>query len=269
MSNDRKWIFYDSMSKTQSNPITSDEAQMAIFKMKPKDWRRFYVWTTGWIDWQPFELFLKSDQTYFITQLTRHNLNEETIRPQESRQVLEMNRVSGQTHKEITKSYSGVQMDEESSSNHESHSGDKGKAFDVDELSWSDSIKPEIDFKKLKEKMTYGRRNQRHELKIEILLISAKGALFRSNSKNISLSGSLLEDNIPFDYYGITFEVVIVNRGSKNPHLGRVSLKAQTVGEGLTQRLTFSDVTKVQKKALKSLLQDYLDQQQKSYSKIS
>ena len=162
--------------------------------------------------------------------------------------------------KEITKSFSGVLIDEDPA--HEEPAVGKS-SFDGEELSWSKTEKPAIDFKKLADKMSFSRRDARHELKIEILLISPKGKTFRSNSANISLSGSLLEDNIPFDYYGIPFDVVIVNRAAQSNVNARVTLKARTIGEGLTQRLGFSDMTATQKKALHGLLQDYLDQQQK------
>ena len=269
MSNDRHWIFYDSMSKTQSNPITSDEAQMAIFKMKPKDHKRFFIWTTGWDNWQPFELFLRSDQTYFITQFTRKEYGEKTVKNFKSRDVFEMSQVTDLVHKEITKSYSGVIIDDETFPGEEPNKDYQRQSYDVDEMSWSGTKKPNLDFKKLKEKMTYGRRDRRLELKLEILLITNKGSIFRSTSKNISLSGSLLEDNIPFDYCGVYFDVVIVNRNSKKARTARLQLKATTVGEGLTQRLSFYEISDEQKQILKNLLQDYLDQQKKSEPKVS
>ena len=269
MSNDRRWIFYDSMSKTQSNPITSDEAQMAIFKMKPKDRKRFFIWTTGWDNWQPFELFLKSDQSYFLTHLIKKDYDENTVKDFRSRDVLEMNEVTDKTHKEITKSYSGVAIDDGTFPEENPNPSHDRKNYDVDEMSWSGTEKPNIDFKKLKERMVYGRRDQRLELKIEILLITNKGSIFKSTSKNISLSGSLLEDNIPFDYYGVHFDVVIVNRNSKDQNTARLQLKAKTVGEGITQRLSFYEINETQKEYLKNLLQDYLNQQKKPNSKAS
>ena len=263
MSNDRRWIFYDSMSKTQSNPITSDEAQMAIFKMKPKDHSRFFIWTNGWDNWQPLQLFIKSDQTYFLTHLTKKESDENTVKDFRTRDVLEMSQVTERAHKEITKSYSGVIISDGTFPGEQPNQDYTRQNYDVDEMSWSETQKPSIDFKKLKERTIYGRRDQRLELKLEILLITNKGSIFRSTSKNISLSGSLLEDNIPFDYYGVNFDIVIVNRNSKDPQTARLQLKASTVGDGLTQRLNFYDISNSQKEILKNLLQDYLNQQKK------
>ena len=268
MTQERKWIFYDSLSKTQSNPIASEEAQMAILKMKPKEWRRFFVWTTGWSSWQPLATFIKSDQTFFITEFAAYNPDEPTAKHSKLRDVIEMNKVSQKTHKEITKSYSGVAFDDEVHP-HQQASSYEQKTYDVDEMTWSNSKKPDINFKKLKDKMIFASRERRHELKIEILLVSNKGNIFRSSSKNISLSGSLLEDNIPFDYYGVVFEIIIVNRNAKQESNARLKLNARTVGEGLTQRLNFFEMTDLQKKNLHSFLEAYLEQQKNSGSKAS
>lgn len=264
MTQDCKWIFYDSLSKTQSNPITADEAQMAILKMKPKEWRRFFLWTTGWDSWQPLELFLKSDQTFFITEFMARPADDKTLKHSNMRDVLELNKVSQKAHKEITKSYSSVAFDEDT---HKKLNSWDQKTYDVDEMSWSNVQKPDINFDKLKSKMEYGWREQRHEFKIEILLISTKGNIFRSSSKNISLSGSLLEDNIPFDYYGATFEIIILYRNAKKETDGRLKLNARTVGAGLTQRLSFFEMSEAQKKSLHTLLEAYIKQQKNSDSK--
>ena len=252
------WIFYDSYSKTQSNPLSLEEAQMAIFKMRSNDWTRFFIWTQGWSEWQSLDLFLKSEQKNFITHFSNPHAGSTAANENTVRDVLEMNPVDENTHKEITKSFSAVKIAEDSQPSVETKNH-----FDADELSWSNSTKPEVDFKKLSRKMSFSNREPRLELKIEVVLISPKGKTFRSKSANISLTGSLLEDNIPFDYYGIPFDVVVVNQSTKHAVNARVTLKAKTVGEGLTQRLNFIEITASQKKSLHGLLQDYLDEQKK------
>ena len=265
MSNNQKWIFYDSFSKTQSNPISLEEAQMALFKMSPRDWTRFYIWTEGWDNWQPLELFLKSDQRYFVTQFAA-NAYDDTVKFQTVRDVLEMTSADEATQKEVTKSFSGVAIKDEPSDQEPAF----GKsAFDGDELTWDHTKKSDLDFTKLQNKSKYDRRSERMNLKIEILLVSPKGNIFRSASQNISLTGSRLDDNIPFDYYGIVFDIIVLNNISTNKANSRVSLKAVTVGDGLTQRLSYFEMNAVQKKSLQGLLQDYLDHQSKLNKKTS
>lgn len=255
------------MSKTQSNAITLDEAQMALFKMSPRDWSRFYIWTQSWDCWQPLELFLKSDQRFFVAQFAIYP-NDETMTYKTTRDVLEMSEVDEKTHKEITKSFSGVVLSEDSAPKQEPKFGKN--AFDGDDLNWEGAMTPsELNFKKLTEKMKYDRRAARLNLKIEILLISNKGNIFKSASKNISLTGSLLEDNIPFDYYGVTFDIIIVNRLATDSVNSKVKMKAATVGDGLTQRLAFHEITPAQKRSLQGLLQHYLDHQTKVNKKKS
>lgn len=267
MTSSKNWIFYDSLSKTQSNPISSDEAQMTIFKLKQNDWARFFIWTEGWTNWQPLNLFLNSDQSTFITQFAKSQQNEDTLTAVPRSSTSPMNSVNEKTHNEITGSFSAVSINDEAQALVEPAVGKS--QFDGEELSWSQTEKPALNFKKLTEKMSFSKRATRHELKIEVLLISPKGKTFRSESDNISLSGSLLEDNIPFDYYGITFDAVIVNRAARTNVNARVSLRAKTVGEGLTQRISFHEITPAQKKALHELLQDYLGEKQKLTKKSS
>jgi len=110
----------------------------------------------------------------------------------------------------------------------------------------------------------YRNRSERHEFKIEILLINKRNKTFRSFSKNISLSGTLLEDNIPNDFYDDSFDLVVVNRQPTNSLNSRVQVKATVVqNDGYSQRITFVNVNPVQKQRLKDLLNDYINQQKK------
>jgi hypothetical protein len=118
-----------------------------------------------------------------------------------------------------------------------------------------------INFKQLNE--AYSNRAERHELKIEILLINQRSQTFKSYSRNISLTGTLLEDNIPFDFYGTPFDVIVVNRNAaQSPH-AKVQIKGETVGDGLTQRIRFATLNDQQKQKLMNLLNEYIMQQAK------
>ena len=110
------------------------------------------------------------------------------------------------------------------------------------------------------------KRDLRHVLKIEILLISNKGKTFRSRSKNISLSGSLLEDTIPFDYYDAIFDVVIISTQVKDPSRSRVKLTASVVSKvgNLSQRIQYVNLTIKQKMDLQFMLEEYIEAQSKT-----
>ncbi len=259
MSKNMFWVFYDSLSKAQSNPITTDEAQMAIFKMRPRDMERFFIWTQGWAECQSLVLYLKTDQSHFVSSFVTPD--ENTIKAR-IRDVLEMSPANNKKlHDEITNSFSSIRLTTD-----ENFSEDSQQQFNADEITWSNLEKPKIDFTKIKNKKKLDYREERHQLKIEVILISNKGKTFRSKSINISLSGSLLEDNIPFDYYGMMFDVVVVNQNSKNTETCRISLKGKTVGDGLSQRLQYVEMSDIKKQELQNFLQDYIDLQ-KIYKK--
>ncbi len=264
MSKNVTWVLYDSLSKAQSNPVTTEEAQMAIFKMRVRDLERFYLWTQGWKEWQSLKFYLSTEQKNFVSSFS--NQNEDTLKAH-IRDVLEMAPLNNKKlHEEITRSFSSIKLEEETLTDAESDLA--YKQYDGDDISWENLEKPTIDFSKLKQNRTADRREERHELKIEIILISTKGNSFRSKSKNISLSGSLLEDNIPFDYYGTTFDMVIINQSSRDPKLSRISLKGQTVGDGLTQRLQYTGISEVKREELENFLREYISLQ-KNYGKKS
>lgn len=284
----RRWIFYESISKTQSNPVSTQDAQLAILKMSEKDTERYFIWTTGWENWQPLKAYLSSNQKIFFSSLKaaiRANVSEETITAyrtikRSEREVLEMQPAKAEVEKEITKSnfngsvsassvtnpsvtktspYSKINLKEESFDPNEEANAHYGAKFDGDELQLEETVKPKINFSSLKGSLKH--RSDRHDLKIEVLLISSSGKTFRSRSQNISLSGSLLEDNIPFEYTEKMFDVVVIDSQQVDPKLQRVSLKAKTIGKGVTRRVQFIGVTLTTKKSLQDLLEHYLQAQ--------
>lgn len=264
MTTENQWVLFDSITQIQSRSLTRDQLQSAIFKMKKSDFNRFFIWTAGWEDWQSLKLFLESDQTVFIKDLeTAKNLSEEKTVRRSKKEKTEFTNT-----KSITKSVTVIRLTDEMTKT-SFKLKTKESTFDGDNLTWSGAKPPkDLNFSKLKSSH-YSKRAVRHELKIEILLISAKGKTFRSHSKNISLTGSMLLDTIPFDYYGSLFDVVVVNKHTENKMNSRVQLKAKTVGEGLTSRIQFENVTPEQKKKLATLLNEYIDAQRENEKKTA
>ena len=290
MSDSIFWVFYDSFAKIQSNFMATSDAQASILKMRPQDVERFLIWTAGWQNWQPLKSYLESDQKNFVSTFTvsaKNGKTEATVKAM-IRDVLEHTQTSAHTRTNshtqasfrvkkskkddtVTKSYSSIRLEEETISRIVRQeqaeleiSAPETKNFDVDELTWSQQEKPKLDFSKITHK-TMNQRDLRHVLKIEILLISNKGKTFRSRSKNISLSGSLLEDTIPFDYYDAIFDVVIINTQVKDPSKSRVKMSASVVTKvgNLSQRIQYVNVTIKQKMDLQFMLEEYIETQKK------
>lgn len=270
--------------------MATSDAQASILKMRPQDVERFLIWTAGWQNWQPLKNYLESDQKNFVSTFTVSSKNgktEATVKAMikevlENTQVTDHTRTNahtqasfratkGKNEDTVTKSYSSIRLEEETISRIVRQeqaeleiSATDVKSFDIEELNWSKPEKPKLDFSKIAPK-TMSKRDLRHVLKIEILLISSKGKTFRSRSKNISLSGSLLEDTIPFDYYDSVFDVVIINTQVKDQTKSRVKMSASVVSKvgNLSQRIQYVNVTIKQKMDLQFMLEEYIEAQKK------
>jgi hypothetical protein len=278
MANNVFWVFYDSISKIQSNPLSTDEAQSTIMKIRPNSITRFFIWTQGWQNWQPLKSYLESDQKVFVSTFTISKTNEETLTAA-FKEITELTQTQTHTsfpHEQTntntntntgTSTYSHIKLDEDTISKlvkTESH-----KSFDAEEITWSNVKKPDFNFSKVLTK-AMGKRETRHDLKIEVLLISRRGKTFRSKSKNISLSGALLEDTIPFEFYDTPFDLVVLSTITKDPKKARVKLEGITIGEvkgGRTQRIQYNNPNEDQKLLLQSLLEEYLEAKKNSDSR--
>lgn len=265
------WVFYDSIAKIQSNALSKDEAQSAILKIRPQSIERFYIWTQGWENWQPLKTYLESDQKNFVSTFTISRSNEETLKAaiNEIREhTITQTRTSFPKEDTVTatesKSYSHILLAEETISRYvkaEQAQEIYGHKFNGDELTLSNIQKPNLDFSVLTKRMD--KRAVRHEFKIQVLLISQRGKTFRTYSKNISLSGALLEDTMPFEFYDTLFDIVVISSITKDPKKARVKLvgKAVVAGAGAnrSQRLQFENQSEEQKNCLAALLADYAE----------
>lgn len=254
MGNNKNWVLYDNISKIQSEPISEDQLQMSILRMNEKDWDRFYVISKGWEKWQPLRLFLKSGQAQFLK-----NLNE-NVSPTDSdiKKSIQAT-MSPQTQsplgseKTITKSSTAVRINGEFTRSQIQ----PGEAdFSIDDL----KLNPEaskLEKSHLASNQDYRNRAKRHELKIDVVLITPKGKTFRSYSKNISLTGTLLADSVPMEFLEGYFEVVIVNKYSNDAN-SRVLLKGSVVSGDGRNRIHFENVAENTTRKLKDLLTQYL-----------
>ena len=204
MSDKNFWVFYDSFAKIQSNFMATSDAQASVLKMRPQDVERFLIWTAGWQNWQPLKSYLESDQKNFVSTFTvsaKNGKTEATVKAM-IRDVLENTQASDHTktnahtqasfrvkknNKEetITRSYSSIRLEEETISRIVRQekaeleiSAPEVKSFDVDEITWSKQEKPKLDFSKITQK-TMSKRDLRHVLKIELLLIHPKPTIIR------------------------------------------------------------------------------------------
>lgn len=65
MENKVLWCFYDPQSKMKTEAMTSDQAQLAIMKMKSKDIKSLFVWRSDWPTWKKLSDFIQSNDSPF------------------------------------------------------------------------------------------------------------------------------------------------------------------------------------------------------------
>lgn len=263
MSN-KNWVIYDNISKIQSEPISEDQLQMSILRMNEKDWDRFYVFAKGWEKWQPLRFFLKSGRAQFL-----QNLNSSSSSSPSDEDVKKsiQSSMSPETHqpqgyeKTLTKSSTAVRINGDFTQSHMP----AGKAdFSIDDLKQNLEAQS-LEKNNLASMKDYRNRAERHELKIDVVLVNQKGKTFRSYSKNISLTGTLLADAVPTEFLSGFFEVVIVNKHcTENSPSSRVLLKGSVVGGDGRNRIHFESVSENTSAKLKDLLTQYLADKEKS-----
>jgi hypothetical protein len=243
------WLLFDAFTHRQSQPMNEEQTQIAIFSLRIET-DRYFVWTPGWPEWKPLENYLKESQCPFKT--VPKNPTEKTLITED------VNKLAGLPEETL----SSVQIPK-NPKNQKVDYGYYHQDVHADDLSIRkiNNLKPlgGINDKDKEEKDR--RRAERHEFQIEILLVARNGRSFRANSKNISLTGALLDRDIPKDFLNTPFDMVVVNRDEKNPQKSKMHFKGKVVGDlDQRDRLTFVEQDPENHKVFKEMLESYVQQ---------
>lgn len=262
----RVWVFYDSVSKTETKPLTLTQAQMMLLQFKVKDLSSIFLWTPGWEKWKNLKSFLDSDQSFFVT--AHPPKPEQKVPPKKAQSTQKASAKSDSQY--IVKTpfdKAFTQIDVHAKALESKEHGYWAHDFNGDMLDYSEirKLKP-IDDDELTNTSTGTnddrRQAARHNFKLEIVLINKRGS-FRTYSKNISLTGTLLEQDVPVDFIKNPFELVIINRFEKDPKKGRLLFKGKVVGDlANPRRLTFISVEPEMIDRLETLLKAYVQYQE-------
>lgn len=257
------WIIYDSETKKQTKPMSVVQAQVTLLSLAAGDQGRYFLWTPGWEEWICVRDFLESDQKYFaIHQPPRPvdvHLTADTVTKTQNAPATN-NPDSPYTQVVV----GDVPI------KHSEIGGYHQKDFNGDELDLKKIAKSKPDMKKKAaeptapaEKKNDGdgadrRRDTRHNFKIEVVLVS-KVRSFRTYSKNISLSGTMLEDEIPKDFLNKPFDLIIVNPFEADHSKARLLFRAKIVGDMTDpRRLMFIEQDVAMTLRLDALLKAYV-----------
>ena len=258
------WIIYDAETKRQTKPMSVVQAQVTLLSFSSKRSGRYYIWTPGWDEWVCVREFLASEQNYFVA--------KRPPAPQVHGNDSEKNKtitaiVNAPTPIESDSPYTQVKLNEAPLKPTEI-GGFYDQEFLADELDISKvhkvkniPVEHKSDFSK-DTTQAERRRDPRHNLKIEVVLVS-KVRSFRTYSKNISLSGTMLEDDLPRDFLNKPFDLIIVNPFEKDPTKSRLLFRAKIIGDMThARRLMFIEQDAQMTERVDSLLRAYLEYQE-------
>ncbi len=250
------------------------QAQVILLSLSPAAMKKILIWTPGWDSWQTVEDFLASDQNYFAIMHPPtpggHSTKSET--------VTETSHTLTQTQTGSVESPFTQVIVENKPIRHQETGGYYFQDFNGDDLDLQkiNKAQPPANTKKksepLKPKLINAdgserRAEPRHNFKIEVVIVS-KSRSFRTYSKNISITGTLLEDEVPKDFLNKPFDLIVVNPFETNRTKARLLFKAKIVGDFVDpRRLMFIEQDSEMTIKLNALLQAYVVYQNQIHRK--
>lgn len=255
------WVLFDKSANKKTPVMGTLQAQMVIMTLPVKNIENIYIWAQGWSQWKKLTEYLSSNQKYFIYKKQANgNVSKETITQST---ITEINEETQSAIYFTDTVFTEVILTE---SNNDNGSSSVYNDFNGDDLKIEDvlnvSNNPKISFNSPDTKVSQKERrdSERHNFKIEFLIANKNGNMFRSYTKNISLSGAMLEKPIPKDILTHPMDLIIINKFEKDPQKGKLHFKGKVVGN-LTDpaRLNFINVDSNTVKRLQEMLESYLN----------
>lgn len=268
------WIIYDAETKTQTKPMSVVQAQVTLLSVASKNTHRYFIWTPGWDEWVCIHEFLESEQKYFailqppkpapekpetVTITVTQNAPATSYADSVYTQVV----VGEEPIKEEPleeywrQDFNGDQLDLKKIAQKMAKTDSTKKKASAHTVT---NAKPAVKSHKdpAPTKASDRRKDPRHNFKIEVVLVS-KVRSFRTYSRNISLSGTMLEDEIPKDFLNKPFDLIITNPFEPDPSKARLLFRAKIVGD-LTdaRRLMFIEQDVAMTLRLDALLKAYV-----------
>lgn len=265
------WLFYDAEKKEQSKPMSVVQAQVFLLSLKKNDHLKYFIWTPGWPDWTCVKDFLKSGQNYFVMTKPPKPVGITEDVPsskEESTLVIEAEGGAEKTNTGTLVTMSGlftkVRDDKPLKKSepidygyyHHDFNGDDLDLSKINQVAKPDKVKVYEDTSSRNEDSDR-RKDTRHNFKIEIILVS-KMKSFRTFSRDISISGTQLEKEIPRDFLNVPFDLIVVNPYEKDSSRGRLLFRAKIVGDMTDpRRLMFIEQDHEMTVKLDALLRSY------------
>lgn len=201
MADTGKWCFYDPETKTKTADLATDEAQMTILQMRPKDINRFYYSRSGENSWKPLKMLMTSSASPFagLAMLTSGSDKSESpaVNPK-----LKMQSVDKSIQDEIERTFTNSCIDAQ-----------KTLA---------------VEFKKPSTKS------------IDLVLMNKQGMIFRASAVNPSPEGSLCDKIIPAQFLNTAVDIVVVNPKAVNKYFEKIKIHGKVSTSSNAQYIEFS-----------------------------
>lgn len=227
-------------------------AQMLIMGIESQALERLLLWTPGWAEWIGVKTYLESSQRYFA----RPPQNDTSMTDIDVTIAEKFTVVQDQPDEENSKptetlkpnqDFHGDQLTLEHSNPRQSKSKDR----DPKKKS-TKSASESLDLSNHDR-----RRETRHQVTFEVILINRTGKTLRCKSSNVSLSGILLQVVLPKEFVGQTVDLILIDPTTKDPKKSRILFKSKVVGEASrAQRLNFVEPSSDSIRRLNELLTD-------------
>lgn len=247
------WVLFDPEKESQSQNLSTEEAQFIIQRLKSKHIQRFLIWSTDWPKWKKLSDFLVSTTCPFTD--NSRKLEDENISSEKTK-TLVMNQVDPDVAFKIQSSLGKINTNIVELKN---LVGKSVKQFDGDEIAENTNPDINLNFSSLTKSNAFSKRNFEDKYKIELLLVHPKGHLFRTTAKDISISGAYNERIIPAEFHNTPFDLVIINNLVKDDEHKRLSFKAQIVIEDGMTVLKYVAPSSEQIKLLRASLKEYAE----------
>lgn len=265
------WMIFNAETKQQTKPLSLAQAQATLLNISPSEYPKFFLWTPGWKEWISLKKFLQTEQQFFQV-ITPPNPMEIVFQDITSTETKVPHSSTGshsfpdditQTKTQFEHAYTEILIGESSPDTpHHFYDQDfNGDELDLHKIEKNSSQKKSQKTTSKKSQDGSDRRQQpRHNFKIEIVLV-APTSTFKSYSQNISLTGTMLEDEVPKEFTAKQFDLIIVNPFEMDPRKAKLLFKAKIVGDFIDRRrLSFFAEPKMTEQ-LNALLQAYMTYQ--------
>ena len=249
------WILFDPKRETQSEKLTTDDAQFAIQRLKSKYLNRYLIWNSAWTKWKQLNEFLRSEASPFTN---NYNSLADTENPldYEKTCTLLMKMIEPREALKIHSTISEINTNIVEIKNLVPKSK---KQFDGDDLLLEDAVETplNLNFSSLSISSAFRKRNSEDKYKIELLMMHPKGTIFRTTAKDISLTGTYSERIIPNEFHNGEFEMIIINNLIEKGDHKQLKFKCRVIfHDGITY-LQYIKPNILQIKLLRKVLSEY------------